>query len=61
MAQKIQEDMKSEVMPEMKKEIEGLLAEVKRLRGLVAETEARYKDLGNKLWTQLSRQRQEYL
>jgi len=48
-AQKIQEDIKSEVMPEVKKEIEGLLAEVKRLRGLVAETEARYKDLGNKL------------
>jgi hypothetical protein len=59
-AQKIQEDMKNEVMPGLNKEIEGLRMEVKQLRGLVAEMEVRYKDLGNKIWTQLSRQQQEY-
>jgi hypothetical protein len=59
-AQKIQEDMKNEVMPGVKKEIEGLRVEVKQLRALVAEMEVGYKDLGNKIWTQLSRQQQEY-
>ena len=59
-AQKIQEDMKSEVMPGVKKEIEGLRVEVKQLRGLVAEMEVGYKEIGNKIWTQLSKQQQEY-
>jgi hypothetical protein len=59
-AQKIQEDMKNEVMPGVKKEIEDLRVEVKQLRGLVAEMEAGYKDLGNRIWTQLNKQQQEY-